>query len=184
VTYASPFDWVPCPARLPLFVALATLTIVVMGVLIAWDRRLKKRGPGHKGIIDYELAGSLEGAQGILYDWGERGRLIAGLDLGLDYLYLVLYSLTISLGCVLVARGLYRRVPWLACAGTVLAWAQYGAALLDAAENFALIRLLLGSKRAFWPSLARWCAIPKFGVVLPGFAYTLIGGLFAIFGPR
>jgi hypothetical protein len=43
--------------------------------------------------------------------------------------------------------------------GVVLAWAQRGTALLDAVENWALIRLLLGSERAFWPPLARWRAI-------------------------
>ena len=41
-----------------------------------------------QGIVSYELAGTLPRAQEILASWGERGRLFAGVGLGLDYLYL------------------------------------------------------------------------------------------------
>ena len=51
--------------------------------------------------------------------------------------------------------------------------------LLDAAENYFLIRLLLGDRQALWPTLARWCAIPKFGLVLAALAYLAGGGLFS-----
>ena len=174
-----PFTWLSPAARLPVFVALVVLTFVVLG-LMASNGPLKKQGPGKKGIVDFELAGTLDGAQTILDDWGERGKLIAGLNLGMDYLYLVVYSSCISLGCVLVAQALAGRVAFLGPAGIVLAWAQFGAGLLDAVENYALIRLLLGPERAVWPPLARWCAIPKFVVVIAGLAFALIGGVFAL----
>jgi hypothetical protein len=59
--------------------------------------------------------------------------------------------------------------------GTLLAWAQFGAALLDALENYALIQVLLGSQQALWPVVARWCAIPKFLIVAAGLVYVGIG---------
>jgi hypothetical protein len=179
MVFSNPFAWLPGPLRLPVFVALVLLTFAVGG-LMASNGRLKKQGTRKKGIIDFEVVGTLKGARCILEDWGERGRLIVGLDLGMDYLFLVVYSICISLGCALIARGLFGRVPFLGTAGLVLAWAQFGAALLDAVENYALIRLLLGSERAFWPVLARGCAIPKFVIVIAGLAFILIGGPFAL----
>ena len=137
---------------------------------------LKKQGTGQKGIIDLELVGTRDGARFILVDWGAQGRLIAGINLGMDYLYLVAYSSCISLANGLAAECLARRSELFGLVGIVLTWAQFGAALLDAAGNVAVIRLLLGSERAFWPPLARWCALPKFAIVCAGIAYFSIGG--------
>jgi hypothetical protein len=95
------------------------------------------------------------------------------LSLGVDYLFLVSYSITVGLGCVLLARSLSTRSPFLHSIGMILAWGQIGAGLLDALENYALIRILLGSERAYWPVVARWCAIPKFLIVSAGIIYIL-----------
>jgi hypothetical protein len=97
------------------------------------------------------------------------------LSLGLDYLYLVAYASAIALGCVMVARRLSGRGEFLPLVGVVLAWAQFGAALLDCVENYALIRVLLGSQQELWPVVARWCAIPKFLIVALGLVYVGIG---------
>ena len=59
-----------------------------------------------------------------------------------------------------------------------LVWAQFVAMLLDATENYALIRVLLGltgSQPALWPMVARWCAIPKFIIVGAGLLYLIVG---------
>jgi hypothetical protein len=172
-----PFVWIPPSARLPVFVVLTLLTLAVMAGLMALNRRLKRRKAAKKGIVEFELAGELDRARSILRVWGSAGKVVAGLSLGLDYLYLVLYANAIGLGCVLVGAGLGPRAGFLSAAGSVLAWAQYGAALLDAVENWALIRLLLGKERALWPAVAFWCALPKFAAVIAGLAYVLIGGL-------
>jgi len=98
-------------------------------------------------------------------------------SLGLDYLYLVSYSSAISLGCVLVARRLANRATRLSSLGVVLSWAQPAAALLDVTENYALIRVLFGAEEDLWPTLAWWCAVPKFAIVASGILYLLIGGI-------
>ena len=64
--------------------------------------------------------------------------------------------------------------------GVLLAWAQFGAALLDAVENYALIQVLLGSQQALWPAVARWCAIPKFLIVAAGLVYIGVGAVLAV----
>jgi hypothetical protein len=58
-----------------------------------------------------------------------------------------------------------------------LGWAQFSAAVLDAIENFALINLAFDSQREFWPIIARWCALVKFGIVGTGLVYILAGTL-------
>ncbi|MEJ2570923.1 MAG: hypothetical protein P8Y98_10335, partial [Anaerolineales bacterium] len=67
--------------------------------------------------------------------------------------------------------------------GLILAWAQIGAGLLDSLENYALIRVLLGTKLAYWPEVARWCALPKFIIVAVGILYVAIGA-FVYFGRK
>jgi hypothetical protein len=65
-----------------------------------------------------------------------------------------------------------------------LAWAQFAAALLDVVENYALIRVLLGTEQAIWPVIARWCAMPKFIIVALGLIYVIAGALSATAGSR
>lgn len=93
-----------------------------------------------------------------------------------DFVFLVLYPLTIALGCSLAARQ-FSAGSWLVTVGLYLAWAQFGAGLLDAIEDVALIRLLQGSQNPSLPLLARWCALPKFAIVGLGVVYVLMGGV-------
>jgi hypothetical protein len=129
------------------------------------------------GIISYEFAGDLDRAREMVRSWGERGQVYAGLNLGLDYLFIPLYVLTIGLGCGLVAAGMEKGSGSLAGVGLVLSWGQVGAGSLDALENFALIRVLLWAENDFWPALARWSAILKFALVVAGIVYLLSGAM-------
>jgi hypothetical protein len=58
------------------------------------------------------------------------------------------------------------------------------AGLLDCTENYALIRLLLGSQNAALSSLARMCALPKFLIVLLGLLYLAAGAIVSRFPGR
>ena len=90
-------------------------------------------------------------------------------------LFLVAYALVISMACAYTANTLRRRFKAAAAIGFVLAWAQFLAAGLDAVENAALIRLLLGSSHSFYPLVAWVCAGIKFGLVGLGLAYLPAG---------
>ena len=174
MTTRHPFDWLSTSGQKRAFIVLLVLTFVVMMSLNILGAPLNTE-VAPLGIVSFELAGELSLAQSMVESWGQTGQVYAGLNLGLDYLFMVAYSSCISLGCVLVARSLSRRVEFLSSVGVLLAWAQFGAALLDAIENYALIQVLLGSQQASWPVVARWCAIPKFSIVAAGLVYVGIG---------
>lgn len=179
MTTRHPFNWLSTSGQKRAFVALFVLTLAVMAGMNALGRPLNTEA-APMGIVSFELAGELSLAQSMVESWGQTGQVYAGLNLGLDYLFMVTYSSAIALGCVLAARSLSRRVESLSSAGAILAWAQFGAALLDAVENYALIQVLLGSQQALWPVVARWCAIPKFLIVAAGLVYVGLGAVLAM----
>ena len=174
MTTLHPFNWLSTSGQRRAFVVLLALALAVMVSLNALGRPLNTE-VAPLGIVSFELAGELSLAQSMVESWGQTGQIYAGLNLGLDYVFMVAYSSSIALGCVLVARSLSRRVEFLSFTGVLLAWAQFGAALLDAVENYALIQVLLGSQRVLWPAVARWCAIPKFLIVAAGLVYVGVG---------
>jgi hypothetical protein len=162
--------------RLPVFFILLAATLVVMISLQIIGAPLQTEA-APAGIISYEFAGDLSAAREMINSWGSSGQLSAGLSLGLDYLFLAAYSVTIALGCSIVAEKLHSRFGFLIRLGKLLAWAQFLAAALDALENYALIRVLLGSDNALWPQVAYWSAGPKFLIVVLGILYVILGTL-------
>ena len=173
-----PFEWLPVAEQPRAFVVLFIVTIALMLAEQITGAPLKTDA-APSGIVSFELAGTLARAQKMVESWGPVGRIYAGLNLGLDFLFLVAYPLCIGLGCVMVARAFSARLAFLSPVGVVLAWGQLLAGLLDSIENCALIQLLLGSQNASLPVVAQWCAIPKFLIVGLGILYVLLGALAA-----
>jgi len=134
-------------------------------------------GAAPAGIVSFEFAGNLEQVEKILTSWDQEARLHAALSLGLDYLYLVVYALAIGATCLKAAAFWRGKRTGLARLGFWLGWSQGVAALLDAIENLALIRLLFGATTPFWPPLAQICATVKFLLVLSGLVYVLLTAL-------
>jgi len=175
-----PFIWLSESGQNRAFIPFVVLTLLVMASLQVLGGPLKTE-TAPAGIVSFEFAGETRSAQSMVESWGELGRVYAGLNLGLDYLFLVSYASAIGLGCVLVGRRTFRWVPWVGWLGIGLSWGLWLAALLDAVENYALVRVLLGSAAEGFPLLARWCAIPKFLLVGAGLVYILVGaGLIAV----
>jgi len=172
----DPFGWLPIPHRGKAFAFLAVLAIVLMATLNILGVPLRSEA-SPAGIISYEFAGSLPAAERILAAWGEAGRVAAGLNLGLDFLFLFAYGAAIALGCSIVARNLKDRSRILGAIGVVLAWAAIAAAVLDVIENYALIRLLLGSGTSSLAALARGCATIKFSLVAVSLLYVVVVGV-------
>lgn len=176
-----PFGWLSEPGQKWAFVVCAVVAVLVMTTLQVLGGPLKTPVAGG-GIVSFELAGSLQTARSIVASWGRQGQVYAGLNLGLDYLFIVSYASAIGLGCVLVARALRQRARALSVLGIGLAWAQWLAALLDAMENYSLIQVLLGSDRALWPLVARWCALPKFLIVALALVFVVLGAVLSAAG--
>jgi hypothetical protein len=169
-----PFVWLSESGRRRAFIGIFIFTLAaMMGMNIIGQPLINEIAP--QGIVSFEFSGTIESAKRMMDSWGEKGRISAGLSLGFDYLFLVFYAICIALGCVLVARALQYRVKILFPVGVLLAWAQFFAAILDAIENYALIRVLLGSSENLWPALARLCAGPKFLIVTVGLLYVIVG---------
>ncbi len=171
---SSPFSWWSLRSQQLVFAVLTPLAILCAFIMTRIGQPLVEAGAN---IVDFELAGTLRLAQDILQMWGAEGQIYAALSLGLDYLFLLLYGSAISLGCVLVAQFWRDKAPWLATIGSWLAWGLLVAALLDAIENAALIRLLLGGQEMWLAPVARWCALVKFGLVFLGLPYMLLLGI-------
>ncbi len=154
--------------------AIALASLGVMGFLqVIGAPLVTEQAP--LGIVSFEFAGDAATARAMLDSWGEPGRLRAALSLGIDFLFLSLYAAGLALACARVASRLTAPGSWAERAGGLLAWAQVLAAGLDAVENVALIRLLLGSSAPLWAPLAWACAAVKFGLVGLGLAYALPG---------
>ena len=152
----------------------------LMVVMILLDRPLKTAA-APRGIVSFELAGSLENTQRILASWGETGRRNAALSLGVDYVFLIAYALVLSLLCTRVARRWPERNPYIRRAGFILAGCQWVAALLDGIENILLQQILNGSLVAHLPLVARWCALVKFTLIALGGLYIVLAGGILVF---
>jgi hypothetical protein len=174
-----PFLWVSESSRWRVFWVFSAFAIALLVILQFLGSPLKTAA-APAGIVSYELAGTAVQSQRILETWDATRKAFAALNLGLDYLFIVSYAGAIGLGCSLLAGNLRRRFRRIAHIGVTLAWAQLLAAAFDSLENFALLKLLLGSVPAAWPAVARACAIPKFLIVLLGLGYLLVALVFTL----
>jgi hypothetical protein len=162
-----PLEAIPAAKRARVFLPLLIATL-----LITFAFRFI--GPAAPTIVDFELAGSVSKATGIINAWTPLDRIHAGFSLGFDYLYMPIYSTTIALACVWAATAI-RSGTWRPI-GLALAWGLWLAAIFDAIENLALIGNLFGTPLEPYPQLAAICATLKFGLIGLGLVYT-IGGV-------
>jgi hypothetical protein len=173
MAFANPFEWLSPVAQKRAFAVFCVLGLIVQYAWSVLDAPLKNE-VAPKGMLSFEVAGTLAKAQSIVASWNHPAQVSAAANLGLDCLFLVVYGGTIALGCVLVMRALSN---WrlFAGLGLLLSWAQVVAMLCDAIENYSLIRILLGAQESWLPVLALYCARPKSILYAAGMFYALIG---------
>ena len=92
-----PFIWLSPAAQTRAFFVLFAFTLIVMAGMLALIHPLKKAG---FGMAKFDLAGDLSTAQRIMEAWGPKGQIYAGLNLGLDYLFLVMVTGYTRIGCI------------------------------------------------------------------------------------
>lgn len=132
------------------------------------------------GIISYEFAGNMAQVDLILESWDAYTRQFAAFALGLDYLYMPAYAVTISLACLWAGRWLSKLAWPFHKLSAWFAWGVWFAAGLDAIENFALAVLLFGFAREPWPQVAAISASFKFGFLIIGLLYFVYGVFAAV----
>lgn len=156
------------------------LTLILFFVLRVFDAPLHtEEAPG--GIVSFELAKTIDKTELILLSWDSNAKISAGLSLGIDFLFLISYSIFIATSCLLVAYKYKDIKPIIYKIGITLAYLQFVAALFDAIENVALIKLLLGSQNAIYPSIAFYFATMKFLLIILAIVYILSSLIVLIF---
>jgi len=185
-----PLESIPSASRKPLFWTLLAGTLILFAVFRVLDAPLRTPA-APSGIVSFELAGTPFQAQAIIDSWHEMAFLessVAGepvpgivsrafsfavFGLGIDYLFMPVYATALALG-ILLAAG--RHKGWFATLGAWLGWGAFAAALFDAIENYALAHmLLLNEVWTPYPEVAAFCASIKFGLLLLGLFYALVG---------
>jgi len=166
-----PFEAIALERRGRYFWPLLALTLTLSIVMSVIGKPLTTTA-APSGIVSYELAGSASLARQIIESWNETALRHAAFNLGIDFLYLVVYSTTIGLACVWVTEASRARKWPLAGIGAPLAWGMWLAALLDAIENVGLTVMLLNAVSEPWPLIAQWCAIGKFTLLVVGLIYV------------
>jgi hypothetical protein len=166
-----PFQLLSARWKSSLFWPLLLATLALLFILNqAGEPLVNSEAPF--GIVSFEIAGTWPTAARIISSWDSAARLHAAFSLGLDYLFMPVYSCTLALSSLWAGEKL-RALNWpLAGFGVPLAWGSWLAAGFDSVENLALILLLFGTNASFWPGLAAWCACLKFGLILLGMAYA------------
>ena len=176
-----PLEFIPIPLRKPFFLIFLFLTILLFAIFWVLDQPLRT-GAAPNGIVSFELAGTPLAAREITNSWKQLSALLsatgqpnpdivnvaytfAAFGLGLDYLFMPVYALALSLATLLAAQKHIGRIHIL------LVLAGYGAftaALFDAVENYALFQVLLGWVNSNYPEIAAFCATIKFGLLAFG----------------
>jgi hypothetical protein len=177
-----PLESIPSISRKPLFWAFLAGTLILFAVFRVLDAPLRTSA-APSGIVSFELAGTPSQAQAVIDSWNVAGEPVPGMisraysfaafGLGIDYLFMPLYATALALG-ILLAAG--RHKGWFSMLGAWLGWGAYTAALFDAVENYALVRMLLVNEVwSPYPEVAAFCATAKFGLLLLGLFYALVG---------
>lgn len=164
-----------------LWAVLAILLVLVAIVgqkASASDVKLK---PGYKRpMLALEMnAGK---APEIFESWDEETKATLRTALLWDYLFIFIYPAAVATSCFITARFLDRGNFLSMKYGLIVMCLQLVAAILDASENFALLKVLRGHMESPWPQTARWCATLKFGIVFLGIAYVTVGIGFWLYG--
>jgi hypothetical protein len=169
---SHPLSFITIDNRKKVFYIFLAAALIMMAVFqFVLDPPLKTAAAPN-GIVSFELAGSSLKAQEIMSSWDATAQLYAAFGLGFDFLFMPIYATAIALA-VLLAAG--RHPGRFASIGIWVGWGAFAAMLFDAAENICLFNLLLGNGGASYASLAALYATLKFGLILLGIAYALIG---------
>lgn len=163
------------------------IIFMVLTVLTLWagnkaDPQIEG-SPYKRPMVDFEKAGGVTEVEEYLRtvekaDPDARSKL--GTALRWDYLFLLIYPVMIAAGCLIVISFLEGKKLWGVTLGFILMALQPLAALFDAVENYALLRILSGPVSSPWPQIANWFATAKFGIIFAGLGYMVIYGPLAL----
>ena len=163
--------------RKPVFVALLIWTLVLFAIFQVLNAPLITSAAPF-GIVSHQFAWTPEKAQAILASWAGRPSLVAALGLGLDFLFIPSYALTVGLGALLAAGRHRNMAVWLRKIGIYATYGVFIGAAFDILENILQAQQLLnGVVTTPLTLLTGVCASLKFGLLALGILYILVGWL-------
>lgn len=135
--------------------------------LTIWSHRIPL------GIVSLELPWSRQRAESIIKIWRERCLISKAVrQTRLDFLFLLVYPLTLSLACAVFAGTMQEGS--MATAGIALSWAVLLCVPLDAIENIMLLKMLSGGYYSPVPQLTTIVAALKFLLVSASLLYMAL----------
>ncbi|RLD76842.1 MAG: hypothetical protein DRJ07_15620 [Bacteroidetes bacterium] len=156
-----------------LFRILLVLLLISIAVMRYFDSFLiTEKSPN--GIVSFELAKESYMANEMTLAWDTTAKIAAGLSMGFDFLFLIIYASFISFLILKINKYLFLNGDKSGL-GKVFLALPFLAAFFDIIENIALIKLLLGDMQQKWSLIAYYFAVTKFGILLIAIAYILIG---------
>lgn len=156
-----------------------TLLIFTYVVLSVFSPQPTESAPN--GVLSLVLAGDLPSFENILYSWDTYDLFLLGFGLGFDFLYMIVYSTALTVGCYWATRKYREMNNWMAKLGNYLIFGMWLAALFDAVENIAVILSFQTDLFPYGPQIASWAAIPKFSIINFGLLYILLAGAMRLF---
>jgi uncharacterized membrane protein len=148
----SPFYNISKPNENKLTIALLVYLSILIPMMLFFDIPLKNE-VAPNGIVSFELAKELIVSENILNSWDTHARTSAGMSMGLDFLFLIIYASFIALLMHKLNERIWNNTR-IYKLGVLLIWGVFLAALFDVIENFALIKLLLGDLQQSCSSIA------------------------------
>jgi hypothetical protein len=131
------------------------------------------------GIVSFELAKESNVSAEIINSWTETAKAAAGLSLGFDFLFLLIYASFISLLIIRINESFFYNENF-KIIEKVMVTLPFLAAFFDIIENVALIKLLLGDIQNKWSLIASYSAMIKFGLLFILIVYILLGSVILI----
>jgi len=174
----SPYNTTSASFRKKMLYWSGIFTVVLILIMRLLDQSLV--APGDEipdGMVAFELTNNIHDARIMVDMWGEKGRLVAAFSLGIDYLFLISYSVFLGLIAFIIGKRLNGRSGLLSKPGYVLSWLMILAGVYDSIENFALIRILTGCQYSMWATTAYYFATIKFTIIFITLAYIVIGSI-------
>ena len=145
---------------------LTLLLLILCYAAILYADSFLKTTATPLGAVSYEFIGSVASSDAALKLWGEQGRIAATFSLGIDFLFLLLYSVVaihlLSGSAAKIAKYSYKLSLAIKSFIPVFVFA----AICDVLENLCLFQLLLGSRNELFAQSAYFLASTKFVIIV------------------
>ncbi|MEN8186594.1 MAG: hypothetical protein ABFR05_05645 [Bacteroidota bacterium] len=158
-----------------LSITLLVLLLISIVVMRYFDSFLVTE-VSENGIVSFELAKELSKSEQIINAWDDHAKYAAGLSLGFDFFFLIIYASFLAMLIFQINNQLFLKSKY-NYFKNVLFLLPFIAAFFDVLENIMLIKLLLGDLQQKWSTMAYYFAFIKFGLLIIAISYIVVGAV-------